>query len=114
MTTMRPGSCQPSVGLSRYLTQHLAKLPLGLAPRLVVTNDAPMALAPLLLKAPWVRVQAQQLEQYTDGQWQPLKPEDKGRLCAAEAQVGSQSGVQGGSPCVGAICWLGGPAKHFL
>ena len=89
----RPGSCRPSAGLSRYLTQHLAKLPLGLAPRLVVTNDAPMALAPLLLKAPWVRVQAKRLEQYTGGQWQPLKPEDKGRLCTAEAQVGCGAGI---------------------
>ena len=75
--------------MSRYLTQHLGKLPLGLPARLVVTNDAPMALAPLLLKAPWVRVQAKprRLEQFAGGQWQPLLAEDKGRLSTTEAQV---------------------------
>ena len=75
--------------MRRYLTQNLAKLPLGLAPRLVATNDALMALVPLLLRPPWVRRQGKGLQRWADGQWQPLQAQDKGVLSPTEAQVGT-------------------------
>jgi hypothetical protein len=39
----------------RYLTEHMDKVSLGLMARLVTTNDAAMALLPLLDRPPWVR-----------------------------------------------------------
>ena len=41
--------------LSRYLTEHMDKISLGAMARLAGTNDAAMALLPLLERPPWVR-----------------------------------------------------------
>ncbi len=39
----------------RYLSDHAPSLPLGLTARLLTTNDAVMALLPLVEAPPWVR-----------------------------------------------------------
>ena len=41
--------------LSRYLTEHMEKISLAAMARLAGTNDAAMALLPLLERPPWVR-----------------------------------------------------------
>ncbi|BDA48751.1 Zinc finger MYND domain-containing protein 10 [Coccomyxa sp. Obi] len=71
----------------RYLTDHVNSVALGLATRLISTNDTISALIPLLERPPWRRRVKKQSQGYQDGQWQKLEPEDRLKLTLHEAQV---------------------------
>ncbi len=73
----------------RYLTDHLARLPLCAAGRLLSASDAVMALASLLARPPWQRRRrGAGLQRFSDGGWSDVKASAEPCLCKAEAQVG--------------------------
>ena len=49
------GAAMCGLTIARYLTEHVASLPLGVTARLVAGNDTVMALLPLVDRPPWVR-----------------------------------------------------------
>ena len=80
--------------LRRYLAQGLAVLPLGLLPRLVVTNDTVMALVDLLAKPPWERRRGAALQRFAGGGWQAADGAAGKQLCQPEAQVQLSLGLR--------------------
>ncbi|GAB4819300.1 hypothetical protein N2152v2_006346 [Parachlorella kessleri] len=76
-----------SFSTGMYLTDHMDKVSLGLMTRLVSTNDAAMALLPLLDRPPWVRRGKSGIEKFINGKWQAVDPRDRMRLTQQDGQV---------------------------
>jgi hypothetical protein len=72
---------------SRYLSDHIKELPLGVATRLVGTQDTIMALAALIHAPPWVRRRDKATERYSGGQWRTVDQTDRLAVGQQEAQV---------------------------
>jgi hypothetical protein len=49
------GAALCGLTIARYLTEHVASLPLAVTARLVSANDMVMALLPLVDRPPWTR-----------------------------------------------------------
>lgn len=73
--------------MGRYLSDHIAALPLGIIPRLMRTNDVLSVLVPLLSSKPWQRGRGAKLETYAGGQWVACAPGQHLRITQPEAQV---------------------------
>ena len=87
---------------ARYLSEHLAVLPLGVPGRLVATHDAPLGLLALIDRPPWERRRAAaagpgpgsdpdpkgptkprvrpMLERFEGGRWRAVAPSDRLQL----------------------------------
>ena len=52
---MRFRSAVTAVSVMRYLTEHVAKLPLGVMSRLLDTHDILVTVVPLIENPPWTR-----------------------------------------------------------
>jgi len=80
-----------SVGMIRFLTEHIQHLPLSLMVRMLDTHDLILSLVPLIENAPWTRKKRVkggiQLEKFIDNKWQPVSHEDRHRLTKLEGQV---------------------------
>ncbi|GBF95610.1 hypothetical protein Rsub_08592 [Raphidocelis subcapitata] len=81
------GAALCGLTIARYLTEHVASLPLAVTARLVSANDTVMALLPLVDRPPWARHNKGQLEKFIDGRWQAVAPVDRLKLTQADGQV---------------------------
>ena len=99
--------CAPMRTRRRYLSEHLAVLPLGVPGRLVATHDAPLSLLALLDRPPWERWRSAgarpgpspdpvgaaapkarpTLERYEGGRWRAVAPADRVRLAQPAVQA---------------------------
>ena len=101
---------------ARYLSEHLAVLPLGVPGRLVATHDAPLGLLALIDRPPWERRRAAAagpgpdpkpdpkgstkprarptLERFEGGRWRAVAPADRLQLPQPAVQARHLS-VQG-------------------
>ncbi|EIE27455.1 hypothetical protein COCSUDRAFT_55461 [Coccomyxa subellipsoidea C-169] len=70
-----------------YLTDHVNTVALGVAVRLISTNDTISALIPLIDRPPWKRRVKKESQTYQNGQWQVISPEGSLKLTQHEAQV---------------------------
>ena len=76
-----------AVGVLRYLSEHVASLPLGVLTRLIDTHDLPVLVVPLIENPPWTRRSAKgQWEKLRDNAWGVVEPRDLLLLTPAEAQ----------------------------
>jgi len=81
------GAAMCGLTITRYLTEHVASLPLGVMGRLVSANDTIMALLPLVDQPPWQRTRKGELERFTEGRWQVVAPADRLKVSQPDAQV---------------------------
>lgn len=96
---------------ARYLSEHLAVLPLGVPGRLVSTHDAPLGLLALINRPPWERRRSAAarpgpkpdpkasasskarptLERFEGGRWRTVAPADRLQLAQPAVQACPQS-----------------------
>ena len=73
------------LSIVRFLTDHMAELPLAVTARLLETYDVLMVLAPLLEAKPWQSESGGKLRRFVQGQWSPVGEAEARRMHKAEA-----------------------------
>jgi len=89
------GIALSSISVLRYATDYGNDLPLGVMARMLDTHDTIVQLVPLLEERPWMRRRSKGqgkdkvrlTEVFNEGRWQVMPPEDRLKLCKADAQV---------------------------
>lgn len=77
-----------AVVVSRFITQHISKLPPSIMTRVLDTHDFLLLMVPLLENPPWVRRTDEGVwQKYISQRWQEVKPENLLRLTRLEGQV---------------------------
>lgn len=79
--------CMTALSITRFLTEHMTKLDLGVMGRIINPNDMPMQLVPLLDVNPWTHRSADGNKTFVDGKWEALEDSDYLRLNKYQAQV---------------------------
>ena len=86
-TTFAAASC--SLSILRYLTDHIAHLPLGVTCRLLRTHDTPMLLASLTTLLPWKRSRRFKdrhvTERFSAGTWEVIPADERAKLSSYDA-----------------------------
>lgn len=76
-----------ALGVLRYLCEHVAKLPLSAASRLLDTHDVPLAMVPLIENPPWTkRSKAGKWFKHQNHAWKEVPPADLLKLTPLEGQ----------------------------
>lgn len=84
--TMRFNTGIAAVTILRYLAEHVSKLPLAAASRMLDTHDLPLACVALIENPPWTRRHAGKWEKFIQRQWTPVVPRDLLKLTPTEGQ----------------------------
>ncbi|KAG5191579.1 hypothetical protein JKP88DRAFT_271291 [Tribonema minus] len=80
--------CVTAVTMLRFICEHIAALPLGVATRLLDTHDVLLGIVPLIENPPWTRrLDSGKWQKFIDFKWQDVKPADLLKLTRLEAQV---------------------------
>eukprot|EP00730_Choanoeca_flexa_P020295 TRINITY_DN9921_c0_g2_i1.p1 TRINITY_DN9921_c0_g2~~TRINITY_DN9921_c0_g2_i1.p1 ORF type:complete len:404 (+),score=49.08 TRINITY_DN9921_c0_g2_i1:313-1524(+) len=76
-----------AVGVFRYLTDSITKLPLATMTRILNNHDFPTLLVTLLDTTPWVRYDEGKLYKYIDSKWTEIAASDRFQLTQLEGQL---------------------------
>uniref|UniRef100_A0A061SCF1 Zinc finger mynd domain-containing protein 10-like n=1 Tax=Tetraselmis sp. GSL018 TaxID=582737 RepID=A0A061SCF1_9CHLO len=76
-----------SLSITRYLTDHVKALPLGVVNRMVNTCDILIALVPLVHNPPWVRRWKGCIQKFIHNRWQQVDKADRLKITSLDAQV---------------------------
>ena len=71
----------------RFITDHIADLPLSVMTRVLNTHDMPSLLVNLVDRAPWLARSPAGMFKWIDGKWQKIQGADLRKLCKVEAQA---------------------------
>lgn len=84
---VRLGVAICSVTMMRYLTDSVARVPIGVVTHMLQTNDTLMAFLPLADCPPWRRQRQGITERFEGNQWHRVAASDRFQLSSTDAQV---------------------------
>lgn len=76
-----------SVGLMRYITEHLIHVPGYIMARVLETHDVVLSLVPLIEDKPFERFKNGKVEKFYDQKWHEVPPADRLKVTKTEGQV---------------------------